>query len=442
MAQETSRAASRNVDSVAASRQNKAHRRRPDPLISTYLCQIRATPLLTRDEESRLAVRLAKSRRLFQGCVLRTDGVLPKVVQLLRDLQNGRLRFDRVLDVGVRDRDKKALLQARLSTNLRKLTTIVRQDHEDRVALRSQITTAAISLIRTRIRKRTLRAARLVDELCLRNHFFQRWWQEAVEDARSLVNGSRQRHLRRERRIRRLARVHQEAKRELARHNLRLVVSVAKRYQHQNLSFSDLIQEGNIGLMIAVDKFDVRRGHRFSTYATWWIMQMIRKGIVEKSRSVRLSNAAIDRIDKVELVVGQLRQHLGRQPTSEETDQAADCTVKESMWIPPSRQPTVSLDQFVTPAEDYALHESLQQHREAHPEDNAGKSELRAILDRILAAWEPRERAIIRLRFGLDDRRTLTLEEVGSKLRISRERVRQLEKASLARLREELAFLA
>ena len=232
-----------------------------------------------------------------------------------------------------------------------------------------------------------------------------------------------------------------QAKRALARHNLRLVVSIAKRYRNSDWSFSDLIQEGNLGLLAAVEKFDPKRGLRFSTYATWWITQMIRKAIVDKTRCVRLPVAVAGRLDLATASMNEAQQKSGRQLSREEEELAAKFRNEELKWVQAASSPMVSLDQQIGSKDERFLHETLRELRETSPEDSVTEIELRAILLEILARWEPRERAIIKLRFGLDEPKTLTLEEVGSRLRMSRERVRQIEKASLARLREQLSFM-
>ena len=168
---------------------------------------------------------------------------------------------------------------------------------------------------------------------------------------------------------------------------------------------------------------------------------MIRKAIVEKSRSVRLPIAAADRVEKATAKMSQASQEMGRRLSCEELESIAKFKGEEYRWIPSASSPTVSLDQTVGATEDFALHESLEQDREELPDESARRAEMRKILNDILSRWEPRERDIIRLRYGLDSPKTLTLEEVGRKLRMSRERVRQLEKASLSRLREQLAFV-
>jgi RNA polymerase sigma factor (sigma-70 family) len=168
---------------------------------------------------------------------------------------------------------------------------------------------------------------------------------------------------------------------------------------------------------------------------------MIRKAIVDKTRCVRLPVAVASRLDHATASIGEAQQNSGRQLSCEEVELVAKFRNEDLKWIQPASSPMVSLDQQIGTKDERVLHETLCELREASPEDCVREIELRTILLDILARWEPRERAIIKLRFGLDEPKTLTLEEVGSKLRMSRERVRQLEKASLARLREQLAFI-
>lgn len=409
-----------------------SYRRRPDPLVATYLEQIRKCPLLTREAEASLATRMRKSRDLFRRLVLSYDGAFSNAVNLLNDIHDETVRFDRAINIGVREKLRKKEMLTLLGQSLPDLKRWVKQNMRDQKAIDGDIASVVRRRLRQRVRARKLKAIAVIEQFGIRIQFIEQWWDaiqsKVSENARS-------------KRVELIYATFQKHKRVLANHNVRLVVSIAKRYNHAELSLLDLIQEGNIGLMAAVEKFDASRGLRFSTYATFWIMQMIRKAIVEKSRSVRLPIAAADRIEKAAAQMSAASQQLGRRLSCEELEGVAKFRGEEFRWIPSSSSPTVSLDQTVNSTEDFALHESLTQSREELPDESARRAEIRGILNDILSRWEPRERDIIRLRFGLDSPNTLTLEEVGRKLRMSRERVRQLEKASLLRLKEQLAFV-
>ncbi len=439
-----------------------------DDPVRIYLMQMGEIPLLTRREELAAARDIERSRTLFRHSMLATDYLLQGAYGLLERVREGHLRLDRTVEVSVTNIRGKRHIQKLLEPNLRTLRHLLQRNRRDfAVAISKSHSMPARRAAWRRLVVRRYKAVRLVEELGLRTQRLQPFWEKLQQIAArvqalasELANLQQTRsaadrvdEIRKElrylmrltlespstlrRRIERTSRLQQRydaAKRRLSAGNLRLVVSIAKHYRNRGLSFLDLIQEGNTGLMRAVDKFECERGYKFSTYATWWIRQAITRAIADQSRTIRVPVHMIETMSKVRSVTRKLLQARGREPSIEDTANAAGLSVDEAICIlQMSRQP-LSLDQPVGEHDDSYFGEFLEDYREEDPLYEMNQDSLKSRIADVLAGLNYREREVIRLRYGLADGYTYTLEEVGKIFSVTRERVRQIEAKAVRKL--------
>ncbi len=436
-----------------------------DDPVRVYLMQMGQIPLLTREQEIEAAKEIERTRTLFRYGMLTSAWVLEGAVDMLRQIHQGKLRLDRTIDVSVTDLKLKRRVSRCLPAHLATLEGILHQNRRDfLLAMRRSTPLKKRRALLRAVARRKRRALRLVEELGLRTtrltplfeqlQEFLKRIEQLQEQLNRLGPKDPQRYqLRRElvrllrkvqetpaslrRRIRKTLawqEAYDEAKRVLSAGNLRLVVSIAKRYRNRGLSFLDLIQEGNTGLMRAVDKFEYARGYKFSTYATWWIRQAITRAIADQSRTIRLPVHMLDTMSRVRAIEQKLLQELGREPTLEEVAQEANLPLEEARCVLKMARQPVSLDQPVGDQEDAAFGEFLEDHREDDPLRDMTYQALRERIEDALHTLSYREREIIRLRFGLADGYSYTLEEVGKIFSVTRERVRQIEAKAVKKL--------
>jgi RNA polymerase primary sigma factor len=439
-----------------------------DDPIRMYLSQMAEIPLLSREEEISLAKKIEITRRQFRRALLENDYALRSTVATLHQVHRGELPFDRTIKVSLTERLTKEQITGRMPHNLGLLDVMIGQNkHDFEMLVRRGTSPRLRAEVRKRFLRRRRKALQLVEELSLRSRrvtpllsqlekiskrmtFIRERLTILGADPTSRDEASDLRQELRElmlvtqesptslrKRVLKARRhfdIYEAVKRQLCSGNLRLVVSIAKKYRNRGLSFLDLIQEGNTGLMRAVDKYEYRRGFKFSTYATWWIRQAITRAVADQARTIRIPVHMIDVLSKLRQAQKKLTQQLRRDPTCEELAEFTQVSVEEVRRVMDIGRHPVSLDRPVGEGEDSSFGEFVESSDSENPVRCAGNGMLRDKIDELLQTLTFREREIIRLRYGLVDGYSYTLEEVGRIFKVTRERVRQIEAKAVAKL--------
>jgi RNA polymerase primary sigma factor len=440
-----------------------------DDPVRMYLTQMGEIPLLTREQEIAYAKRIEITRKRFRRRIMQFIPCIIECLDTMVDVHKGEIPFDRTLDVAAVEDVEKDALRTRLPENITTIRKLVDRAHNiwEEWRRNPESTEKRVEILR-QLSNVCNKAQILLEELGLRTRKIQplmksiRKTYQNMRDVKSRLEelnrkSSRDtaekrgleaelKHLEDslclpfetfENKFKATEAVHAEyerAKQDLSSGNLRLVVSIAKKYRNRGLSFLDLIQEGNTGLMRAVDKYEHRRGFKFSTYATWWIRQAITRSIADQARTIRIPVHMIETISNIRQLKKQLSQKLGREPTLEELAKKADMSVKETRRILKISRKPISLDRPVGEGEESSFGEFIEDEEAISPLSSATREMLKGEIDQILDTLTYREREIIKLRYGLGDGYTYTLEEVGKIFKVTRERVRQIEAKAIRKL--------
>ncbi|MBM83042.1 MAG: RNA polymerase sigma factor RpoD [Planctomycetaceae bacterium] len=442
--------------------------RRIDDPVRMYLTQMGEIPLLTREEEIALAKKIEVTRKRFRRALLECDFALRTAIDILTKVHLSELPFDRTIKVSVTEGLEKTQILGRMPYNLRTLQSMRSEFIED---LKTYVDPETPDKVKKAMKPdldlRRRKMVTLVEELSVRTQRLQPALKRMQQISDRMIELQRQinrlkyhRNAKDERanleaELRDLMELtletpkslrdsvrlidhrfgaYEQAMRELSGGNLRLVVSIAKKYRNRGLSFLDLIQEGNTGLMRAVDKYEYRRGYKFSTYATWWIRQAITRAIADQARTIRIPVHMIETMSKLRKVSKQLLQEKGREPTIEETAEAAGVSLEETRRVLKISRHPISLDRPVGESEDSYFGDFIEDDGTESPVNSATQEMLKDKIDSVLKTLTYREREIIKLRYGLGDGYTYTLEEVGRIFKVTRERVRQIEAKAVRKL--------
>ena len=454
---------------IAQALEESSSRRIDDP-IRMYLTQMGSISLLTREEEIRLAKKIESTRMVFRRLVLESDYAARQAIEILQLVHEGKLPFDRTMRISTAVEGAKETVKARIPVNLRTMKALLDLNEEDWHRCETGgIKKRELEEIRFIMQARRRKIASLMEECCLRTAKIQPLLRklqsiskkfrqierdlkkakapnsridpddvivmnEEISGLRGLILEEPDQLAARLRETEIVFEEYEQGKRDLSGGNLRLVVSIAKKYRNRGLPFLDIIQEGNTGLMRAVDKYEYRRGYKFSTYATWWIRQAITRAIADHARTIRVPVHMIETMSKLRAIQKRLLQEVGREPTLEEIALAADMSFEETKRVMKISRHPVSLDRPVGESEDSEFGDFIEDERQKAPSETATSEMLRARINDVLKTLTYREREILKLRYGIGDGYTYTLEEVGRIFKVTRERVRQVESKAIRKL--------
>jgi len=443
-----------------------------DDPVRMYLTQMGEIPLLSREDELRLAKRIEITRKRFRTKVLESPIAVIEAIQILEDVKNGELAFDRTLKADSAIDVSKFEVLDRLPQVIDRIRSTVFDSHECFDKLNNHHLTSKIrEKTRFRLRENQRRCVVMLEEMNIQSKKIKPMMEkleslsrkldevtteiediksgkgskiklaslkkeldqiqaqtlEGAEDLRSRVRDIRERF-----------EDYEKTKRKLSSGNLRLVVSIGKKYRNRGLSFLDLIQEGNTGLMKAVEKYEYRRGYKFSTYATWWIRQAITRAIADQARTIRIPVHMIETMTKLRNVAKKLAQRNGREPSLEEIANESQISLEETKRVLKIAKHPISLDRPIGEGDDSYFGDFIEDESAESPVSAATHEMLKEKIETVLQTLSFREREIIKLRYGIGTGYTYTLEEVGRIFKVTRERVRQIEAKAIRKLQHPI----